>query len=393
MAVARVVGELMKRSSWIRKMFETGRELKAAHGEDRVCDFSLGNPSIDPPREFTQALAELGADRSPGAHSYMPNAGYPDVRQAVAREMTREQKCEVDASGVIMTCGAGGGLNVALKSVINPGDEVVAGRPCFMEYAFYAGNHGGNLRIVDCAADFDLDVDAIEAAVSDRTAAVIVNSPNNPSGRVYPEATLQALGAMLTRKSRDAGRTIYLISDEPYRKIVFDEVQVPSVMEAYRHSVVVTSCSKDLSIPGERIGWIAVHPQAEDGETLVNAMILCNRILGSVNAPALMQRVVARAIGSCVDVDIYRRKRDILSDALQQAGYDLQKPEGTFYLFPRAPGGDDVEFVERLQQQLILAVPGRGFDMPGYFRIAYCVDDEVITRSFDGFRRAMDATT
>ena len=300
MAIARSIGELMERSSWIRRMFEVGRELKDTHGEDRVCDFSLGNPSLEPPVELLEALRELTSDPSPGTHAYMPNAGYPDVRAAVAAQVSSEQGCRVSANGIVMTCGAGGGLNVALKTVTNPDDEIVASRPCFMEYAFYAANHGGNLRIVDSRGDFDLDVESIESAISSRTAAVIINSPNNPSGRVYPHPTLEALGGMLEAKSREVGRAIYLIADEPYRKIVYDNVRVPGIFAIYRHSVVITSCSKDLSVPGERIGWIAVHPQAEDAQGLVDGMILCNRILGFVNAPALMQRAAKRALGSCV---------------------------------------------------------------------------------------------
>jgi aspartate aminotransferase len=279
-------------------------------------------------------------------------------------------------------------MNVALKTILNPGDTVLASTPCFMEYRFYADNHGGTLELVPSRPDFDLDVGALEAKITPRTAAVILNSPNNPSGRIYPEATLRDLGRMLADAGRRVGRAIYLVSDEPYRKIVYDGARVPSVMAACRNSIVVTSYSKDLSIPGERIGWLAVHPEADGVSELVDGFVLCNRILGYVNAPALMQRVVAGIGDAAVDPRVYQRKRDRLCDALSGIGYELARPQGTFYLFPKAPGGDDLAAVEALQTELVLTVPGRGFGTPGWFRIAFCVDDAVIERSIPGFERA-----
>jgi aspartate aminotransferase len=388
-AVAAAVRQMMEGSSWVRRMFEAGIELRAKHGEERVADFSIGNPDMEPPAEFARVMHELLDDPAPRRHGYMPNAGYPETRERVARWISGEQGVSVAGGSVVMTCGAGGALNVALKTILNPGDEVIAPRPCFMEYRYYAQNHGGELRFVDTARDFDLDLEAIRAALTPRTAAVLINSPNNPTGRVYPERTIRALGELLDRESRRLGRVITLLSDEPYRRIVFDGVRVPSIFAAYRNSMIASSYSKDLSVPGERIGWLAVHPQADSQADLVNGAILCNRVLGFVNAPALLQRAVTLLQDACVDPQAYREKRDRLCEALTSFGYELRKPEGTFYLFPRAPGGNDLDFVQRLQEELILTVPGRGFGLEGYFRIAFCVDDAVIERSLPGFRKAI----
>jgi aspartate aminotransferase len=389
MAVAKKIKAMMEQSSWIRKMFEIGNHLKAQYGAEKVCDFSLGNPNLPPPAEFSQTLRKLIEQDIPAKHGYMPNAGYPAVRETVARFISREYGVKTNGEQVIMTCGAGGALNIALKTIINPGDKILVSTPYFMEYNFYVDNHGGKLETVPGREDFDLDVEAILARIDQQTAGIIINSPNNPSGRIYPEATIKALSQGLVRKSRELGRTIYLISDEPYRKLVYDNVHVPSLFKHYPDTLIATSFSKDLSIPGERIGWLAVHPEAEDRDNLLNGLILCNRILGYVNAPALMQRAIETLLDKQIDVGIYQRKRDLLVDNLLKQGYKLLKPQGTFYLFPLAPGGDDIRFVDLLQQELVLAVPGRGFGLPGYFRIAYCVTDEVIERSLKGFEKAI----
>jgi aspartate aminotransferase len=391
MAVAKRIKEMMSGSSWIRRMFEAGLKLKAVHGTDSVCDFSLGNPNLAPPAAFTRELLRVMGEEIPGKHGYMPNAGYPEVRESVAAHVSREQKVALKGEHVILSCGAGGGLNVAMKTILNPGDVVIASVPYFFEYSFYAENHGGMVELVRTKEDFDLDVEEIARHITPKTAAVIINSPNNPSGQVYPAATIEALCEMLGERSREVGRSIYLLSDEPYRRIVYDGVSVPPILPRYRNSVVITSCSKDLSVPGERIGWIAVHPQADDLVDLVNGMILCTRILGFVNAPSLMQRVVARTLGESVDVDVYKKKRDMLCRGLESFGYEFLRPKGTFYLLPKAPGGDDLGFVEALQRELILTVPGRGFALPGYFRIAFCVEDRVIEKSLEGFSRAIGA--
>ena len=391
MAISSKIKEMIGRASWIRRMFDAGNLLKKQYGPGRVCDFSLGNPNIEPPEAFKETIIKIIRDEMTGKHRYMANAGYPEVREKVAEFVSEEQGVNVEGEHVIMTCGAGSGLNVALKTIINKGDRVLVSKPYFMEYSFYVDNHGGTLELVESKEDFDLDIDAFARHITTRTAAVIINSPNNPSGQIYPESTISALVQLLQQKSSEIERSIYLISDEPYRKIVYDGNTVPSVLRHYRNSIIVTSYSKDLSIPGERIGWVAVHPDADDFKDLVNGMVLCNRILGFVNAPALMQRIIYHLQGSCVDVDVYKRRRDLLCSGLERLGYKFVKPKGTFYLLPKAPGDDDQRFVEALQEELILAVPGRGFGIPGYFRIAFCVDDEVIERSMEGFARAIHA--
>jgi len=278
-----------------------------------------------------------------------------------------------------------------LRTIIDPGDEVLVSVPCFMEYGSYVDNHGGTLVLVPSRPDFDLDVEAISSRVGPRTAAVIINSPNNPTGRIYPADTLRRLSAALLEAGRRAGRAIYLLADEPYRKLAYDAAVVPGIMGIYPHTVVVTSYSKDMSVPGERIGHAAVNPAADDAKRLVDGIILCTRILGYVNAPALMQRVVSSIQGMAADIEIYRRKRDLFCGALTRMGYRFSVPEGAFYIFPRAPGGDDLAFVQALQKELVLVVPGRGFCMPGWFRIAYCVDTAVIERSFAGFQKVIKA--
>jgi aspartate aminotransferase len=391
MAVSSRVRASIEGSSWIRKMFETGNALRARHGADRVCDFSLGNPDVEPPAAFQKALEDIVATPLVRKHGYMPNAGFPEVRAAIAQQVSREQGVPVTGEQVVMSCGASGAMNAALKSILDPGDEVIASVPCFMEYVSYVENHGGKLVLASSRPDFDLDVRAIERLINPRTAALIINSPNNPTGRIYPEETLRALSQMLLDASKKTGRAIYLISDEPYRRIVYDGASVPAVMRLYPHSIIVTSFSKDLSLPGERIGFAAVNPAADDQKRLVDGIILCTRVLGYVNAPALMQRVVARLAGVSVDVGIYKSKRDLFARALSSMGYRLRLPEGAFYLFPEAPGGDDLAFVQALQEELVLVVPGRGFSLSGFFRIAYCVDTPVIERSLAGFQKVMSA--
>ena len=390
MAIAAKIREAMERSSWVRKMFEIGTAMKQEFGADNVYDFSIGNPDAPPPAVFQRVLEEAVSLREPNKHGYMPNAGYPEVRRRVAEYLSAEQGVQVSPQGVIMTCGAGGGLNVALKTILNPGDRILVSTPYFVEYGFYVDNHGGVLEAVPCGEEFDLDLNALEARMDARTAGVIINSPNNPSGKIYSAETIRNLAALLERKSRELGRTIYLLSDEPYRKIAFDGITVPEVFSSYRNSILVTSYSKDLSLPGERIGWLAIHPQADDFADLVNGAILCNRILGFVNAPGLMQRVVGELQGQSVDISQYQRKRDRLCETLGPMGWEFLKPQGTFYLFPRAPGGDDLKTVEVLREEKILAVPGRGFGLPGYFRLSFCVDDRVIEGSLPAFQRALD---
>jgi aspartate aminotransferase len=323
----------------------------------------------------------------------MPNAGYPQVREKKATKVREEQGVKLSKDNIIMTCGAGGALNVALKTIINPGDTVLVSVPCFVEYQFYADNHGGQLKTVPCLENFDLDIDAIERSIDASTCAIIINSPNNPCGIVYPQETIDRLAALLDEKSKEYGRTIYLVSDEPYRKLVYDNIKVPSLLASYRNTFAATSYSKELSIPGERIGWLVIGPESDDAPNLINGAILSNRILGFVNAPAMMQRVIAKLQGVHVNINTYKHKRDILCNALEEIGYEFSRPNGTFYLFPKAPGGDDLRTVEALQKERILTVPGKGFEYPNYFRITFCVSDLVIERSIEGFERAYRALT
>ena len=391
MPISRKTADRMENSSWIRRMFETGNVLRARHGAEKVCDLSLGNPDVEPPAAFQEALQDVVAARISKKHGYMPNAGYPEVRARVAAQTASEQGVALEGENVVMSCGASGAMNAVLKTILDPGDEVVSSVPCFMEYSAYVDNHGGTLVLAPSRPDFDLDVDAIRSSITDRTAAVIVNSPNNPTGRIYPEETLGRLAGMLLAEGEKRGRPIYLVSDEPYRKLAYGGAKVPGIMRIYPHSIVVTSYSKDLSLPGERIGFAAVNPNADDAKKLVDGIILCTRILGYVNAPGLMQRVICSLQGVSVDVEIYRRKRDLFCAALSKMGYQFAVPEGAFYIFPKAPGGDDLAFVRALQEELVLVVPGRGFSMPGYFRIAYCVDAPVIERSLPAFQRVIQA--
>ncbi len=389
MTISKKVESIIAGSSFIRKMFEEGARLKNEYGAENVYDFSLGNPNVPPPQKFNEILQETVSTCGLNDHCYMPNTGYPMVCGSVAEYLSEEQQAPVTAKEVLMTCGASGALNVALKAVLDPGDEVLTPVPCFVEYKFYADNHGGVLKTVQTKPDFELDLDAIAGAITDKTKAFLINSPNNPTGQVYSEESLRGLGEILAKKGREHNRTIYLISDEPYRKIVYDDVKVPSIFGAYRESIIGTSYSKDISIPGERIGFVAVNPAATYKDDLLSAMAVANRILGFVNAPALMQRVVACMQGMSVDISEYARKREMLCAGLAGFGYEFLKPPGTFYLFPRSPITDDVEFVNVLKEERILVVPGSGFNGPGYFRIAFCVDDSTITKAMPGFERTI----
>lgn len=390
MTISARIEQIMSQASWIRKMFEKGTRLKQEHGAENVFDFSLGNPNLSPPSIFKETLCELANTSVAEDHGYMPQAGYPYVRQQVADYLSKEHHVPVTGDQVLMTCGAAGALNVILKAILDPGDEVLIPSPFFMEYRFYTENHGGSIKLVPTLPDFSLDLAAMADAIGPNTKAVLINSPNNPTGQIYSQESLTVLGQLLTEKSRAFKRTIYLLSDEPYRKVVFGDVPVPSIFTAYPESLIATSYSKDLSMAGERIGFAAINPLATYKNELFAAMNLTNRILGFINAPALMQRLVARLQGVVVDVSVYERKRDLLCNGLADAGYEFLTPPGTFYLFPKSPIEDDIQFVSDLQKELVLVVPGSGFGGPGHFRIAYCVDDRVIEKSLPGFKRAMD---
>lgn len=386
MAISKKVHSFMEKASWIRKMFEQGAKLKSQFGAENVFDFSIGNPYVEPPEKFFEILEETAKDRSRGVHGYMSNAGYPETREAIAEYLSEEHALEIFGNHIVMTCGAGGGLNVIFKTILDPGDEVIVPAPYFVEYGFYTDNFGGVLKPVATQSDFSLNLDTLREAISEKTKAVLINSPNNPTGRVYDKSTIDALGRVLREKSGEFQKDIYLISDEPYSKIVYDNTTVPSLLQAYHNSMIVTSYSKDLSIPGERLGFIAVNPKLTPLDQMINGLIFSNRTLGFVNAPALMQRVVTRLQGIAGDMEIYQKKRDLLCDMLAPMGYKFTRPEGAFYLFPETPI-DDIQFVHELQEEKILVVPGSGFGCPGYFRISYCVADSVITGAKKGFEK------
>ena len=387
MPVAKKTAEAARCSSWIRQMFEEGARLAEVHGCDSVLDFSIGNPNLEPPREFQEVLEELVRDPAPGKHGYMSNAGFPATRAAVACHMAEDQGVPIEAANVVMTCGAGGALNVIFKAILDPSDEVVVSRPYFVEYGSYVDNHGGVLKLVPARPDFDLDLEALDGAIGPRTRAVLINSPHNPTGRIYPKTTVRALGELLRRRSGKLGRIIYLVSDEPYRRIVYDGARVASVMAAYENTIIASSYSKELSLAGERIGFLVANPAITGVDELMEGLIMANRVLGFVNAPALMQRAVARLQGITVDVAPYQRNRDVLYDALTRAGFTLTKPEGAFYLFPRSPIADDVAFCREMQEQLVLVVPGSGFGLSGHFRLAYCVAPGVVDRAVPVFAK------
>lgn len=398
MAVSDAVKHNLERSSWIRKMFEEGRKLKEQFGEANVYDFSLGNPDLEPPAEFVQALAAAATSVEAGTHAYMPNAGYPSARAAMAQKISSEHGLNLGADDVILTVGAAGALNVVLKTILNRGDEVLVIKPYFAEYAFYIDNHGGVMHPVPAAPDFLLDFEAITAALSSKTAALILNTPNNPSGRVYPEADIKKLAAVLTRHGQQFGRFPLLIIDEPYRDIIYDGLVAPPILNAYSESVVVSSFSKTLSVPGERIGYIGVNPQIADRKLFLDGMIMANRILGFVNAPALMQRAVSASWQAKADIDRYRRRRDQLCSVLDAAGLRYAKPEGAFYLFCQVPPSaksdiavenPDVAFAMHLKTHNILGVPGVGFGCPGWLRFSYCVPERVIEASRSAFAAAV----
>ena len=385
----------MAGSSWIRKMFEKGLELKRQHGVDAVCDFSLGNPDVPPPAKTKSALEAIAAEAvKPLGLGYCPNAGIPAVREAIAAYLARQQQVPVAASNVVMTVGAAGALVSFFRAVIEPGDEVICPSPYFVEYGSYCGHFGGVLKPVSSIADegFRPDIAAIEAAITPKTRALLVNSPNNPTGCIYSAEDVRQLAALVdkTNASRgDGGRPLFLLSDEPYRAFAYDGATVPPMLPLTPYAVVLGSFSKTLSLAGERIGYVAVNPAMPDGDTLVSAVTLTNRTLGFVNAPVIGQRLATALLDETVDLEIYDRRRKLMAKVLSDAGIEFVMPRGAFYFFPKAPGGDDIAFVDALQDELILAVPGRGFGMAGFVRLSCSVDEKIIARSAEGFKRAV----
>ncbi len=382
---SKTVVENMAGGSWIRAMFELGNQLKAQYGADKVYDFTLGNPDPEPPEAVLAQMEQLV--RTPNIHKYMSNAGFEDVRGKIAAYMERESGVAFTAKEIIMVTGAAAGLSITLKALMNPGEEVIVLAPYFMEYNSYVGNQNGKVVPVKTLPDtFQPDIPAIAKAITANTKAIILNSPNNPSGAIYTEESLQALARVLEDAEKAFGHPVYVISDEPYVKIVYDGVKVPSVAKIFKNAITVNSFSKSLALPGERIGYIAVNPSIEDADTLVAAMVYCNRTLGFVNAPGLFQKVIADHLDEAAGLEAYKERRDLLYNILVDAGFSCMKPQGAFYLFAKCPMEDDSAFSQMAIKHNIILVGGSGFGYPGYFRLAYCVSYDTIRNSAQAFK-------
>ena len=389
MTIAADVQRHMEDSSWIRRMFELGIALKRERGDDNVFDLSLGNPVAEPPPQFFDELRRFAESPAPGAHRYMPNAGYVETRQAVADALSAETGLAYSADHVVMTVGAAAALNVIVRATCNPGDQIAILTPFFGEYMFYILGRDVEPLVIGCGEDFLPDLAELEQKLSARTRLVILNSPNNPSGAIYSRAFVDSLAQLLDRKSEQFGTDIFLVSDEPYRKIIYDDQQYPFPQQAYRRTITVTSHAKDLGLAGDRIGYLALHPEYENATELLDAFIFCNRVLGFVNAPAIMQHLVRNLQDVTIDIADYQAKRDYLYAVLTDAGYRVRKPEGAFYMFPESPVADELELVDALQRHGVLVVPGRGFGMPGHFRISYCVQQRELEGAAPGFHAAI----
>jgi aspartate aminotransferase len=386
MSISRRVAGQIEQASWIRRMFEEGARLKAERGADRVFDFTLGNPEVEPPDAVLAALARVAAEARPHCHGYMPNAGFPDVREAIAGRLAKRTGLPYTAGHILMTSGAAGAMNVALKAILDPGDEVIVLAPYFPEYRFYIENHNGCVIPVDTDDEFQPDIERIAAAITPRTKAIVINSPNNPTGALYSGSVLRALDGLLSRHN-----DIFLLSDEPYRTLVYDGRTAPEPAASVARTLIVDSWSKSMAIPGERIGYLAISPRVTEWASLRDACTFANRVLGYVNASAIWQRVVAQAGEATVDVRAYQEKRDLLCDALCRMGYEAPKPAGAFYVFPKSPLADDVAFIRALVVEGILAVPGSGFGRPGYFRLSLTVPLAMVQASLPGFEKALAA--
>ncbi len=384
MSVAKRVARQIEQASWIRRMFEEGARLKAERGADRVFDFTLGNPEVEPPDAVLSTLRRVVSESHPHSHGYMPNAGFPGVRGIIARRLSERTGLPYTADHILMTCGSAGAMNVALKAILDAGDEVIVLAPYFPEYRFYIENHNGCVAPVETDANFQPDVDRIAAAITPRTKAIVLNSPNNPTGALYSEAVLGDLARLLARYG-----DIVVISDEPYRSLVYDGRKSPELAAVVARTLIADSWSKSMAISGERIGYLAISPRVAEWSALRDACTFANRVLGFVNAPAIWQWVVAEAGEATIDVNAYQEKRDLLCDALVRIGYDAPRPAGAFYVFPKTPIPDDVAFIRCLLGEGILAVPGSGFGRAGYFRLSLTAPRETIEASLPGFERAL----
>ena len=380
---------LAKGNSAIRAMFEEGNRLAALYGRENVYDFSLGNPNFPAPKEVKEAIYDiLENEESTFVHGYMSNAGYPDVREAVAGSLNRRFGSDYNAGNIIMTVGAASGLNIILKTLLNPGDQVMAIAPYFVEYGNYVKNYDGELVVVPpTTADFQPDAKEVAARITEKTRALILNNPNNPTGVIYTEETLKALAEVLEAKQKEFGTSIYVISDEPYRELAYNGANVPWIPNFYRNTIVGYSWSKSLSLPGERIGYVVIPSDIDDGQLIFDAACIANRVIGSVNAPSLFQRVVKRCVDIVTDVTPYDANRQLLYNGLTELGFEAVYPDGAFYLWVKVPDGDDVKFVENAKKYNLLVVPGRSFAGPGYVRLAYCVSPDMIKRSLPAFAK------
>ena len=378
-------------SSAIRAMFEEGKKLASVYGAENVYDFSLGNPNVPAPAAVKEAALQVLNEEDPLiVHGYMSNSGYEDVREAIAASLNRRFGTGYDAGNLVMTVGAAGGMNVIFKTLLNPGDEVIAFAPYFGEYRAYVSNYDGVLKVVPPDTEtFQPNLAAFEKLITEKTKAVIVNTPNNPTGVVYSAETLKRLADILEEKQKEWKTSIYLISDEPYRELVYGGVEVPWIPDFYRNTIVGYSFSKSLSLPGERIGYLVLPSEMDDSEAVKNAANVATRILGYVNAPSFFQRVVARCLEEKADIAYYDRNRETLYEGLKKAGLSCIKPEGAFYLFVKSPVEDEKAFCEKAKKQNLLLVPGSSFACPGYVRLAYCVSYEMIVRSLPHFEELM----
>ena len=381
---------LVENNSVIREMFEEGKRLAAIYGPENVYDFSLGNPNVPAPDEVKEAILEiLQEEESTFVHGYMSNAGYEDVRETIAHSLNERFGTDFGENNILMTVGAASGLNVILKTILEPGDEVMVFAPYFVEYGNYVGNYDGALVVVSPnTIDFQPNLEEFKRKITEKTKAVIINTPNNPTGVVYSEETLRQLAGILEDKEKQFGRGIVLLSDEPYRELAYDGVQVPYVTRYYKDTVVCYSYSKSLSLPGERIGYLVIPNELQDSRQVFTAASIANRVLGCVNAPSLMQRVIKRCIekGASVNLMAYDRNRNRLYEGLKECGFSCIRPDGAFYLFVKSPVEDEKEFCNRAAKHNLLLVPGSSFACPGYVRIAYCVSYEQIQRSMPAFR-------
>lgn len=384
--------EQVQNSSIIRAMFEEGKKLAAIHGAENVFDFSLGNPNVQAPEAVRKALLEIINDEDAmSIHGYMNNSGYEEVREAVAQSINDKFGTAFTQNNIIMTVGAAGGINVIFKTLLNPDDEVITFAPFFGEYRSYVANYGGKLVIVSPnTTDFQPNLSEFKEKITSRTKAVIINSPNNPTGVIYSEATIIKLAEILREKQKEFATDIYLVSDEPYRELAYDNAEVPYLTKYYANTIVGYSFSKSLSLPGERIGYLVIPNEVSDYEDVVSAANIANRILGFVNAPSLFQRVIAKCLDAKVDINTYNRNRELLYNGLLSFGYECIKPEGAFYMFVKAPIENDIEFCSLAKQKNILIVPGTSFGCPGYVRIAYCVAYKTIEKALPGFRELIN---